>query len=79
VLFRSLPRIRELIRTASQQILRDANGELDIIHAYCRMVPAILVQEYFGLEDVNKDDLIEWSFWNQYDVFHNQPFDLNSP
>jgi cytochrome P450 len=74
-----LPRIRELIRNSSQHILRGAKGELDIIHDYCRMVPATLVQDYFGLEDVSKDDLIEWSFWNQYDVFHNQPFDLNSP
>lgn len=74
-----LPRIRALISTVTQEILQKANGELDIIHEYCRMVPATMVQEYFGLDEVNKDDLIEWSFWNQYDVFHNQPFDLNTP
>lgn len=74
-----LPRIRALISKASQEILLKANGNIDIVYNYCRMVPAILVQEYFGLNNVDKKDLIEWSFWNQYDVFHNQPFDLNSP
>ncbi len=73
-----LPRVRKLIADASAEILRDAPKEgFDIIHNYCRMVPAILVQEYFGLDGVDKDDLIRWSFWNQYDAFHNQPFDLN--
>lgn len=74
-----LPRIRALISKASQDILTKANGNIDIVNNYCRMVPAIMVQEYFGLDNVDKKDLIEWSFWNQYDVFHNQPFDLNSP
>lgn len=74
-----LPRIRALIKKASQEILSNANGNMDIVHNYCRTVPAILVQEYFGLDNVDKNDLIEWSFWNQYDVFHNHPFDLNSP
>lgn len=74
-----LPRIRAMVSATCKAILTQANGELDIVHNYCRMVPATLVQDYFGLDEVNKNDLIEWSFWNQYDVFHNQPFDLNSP
>jgi len=74
-----LPRIRALVERASKDILTNANGNIDIVYNYCRTVPAILVQEYFGLDNVDKKDLIEWSFWNQYDVFHNQPFDLNSP
>jgi cytochrome P450 len=74
-----LPRIRALVERASKDILANANGNIDIVYNYCRMVPAILVQEYFGLDNVDKKDLIEWSFWNQYDVFHNQPFDLNTP
>ncbi len=74
-----LPRIRALIAKASRDILEQADGKIDIVYNYCRMVPAIMVQEYFGLDNVDKKDLIEWSFWNQYDVFHNQPFDLNSP
>ncbi|MEK7708976.1 MAG: cytochrome P450 [Pseudomonadota bacterium] len=74
-----LPRIRSLIAQASQEILANADGNIDIVYNYCRMVPAILVQQYFGLGNVEKKDLIDWSFWNQYNTFHNQPFDLNSP
>ena len=74
-----LPRIRALVAKASSDILAEANGKIDVVYNYCRTVPAILVQEYFGLGNIDKKDLIEWSFWNQYDVFHNQPFDLNSP
>jgi cytochrome P450 len=28
------------------------------------------------LTGVDRKDLIEWSYWNQYNTFHNQPFDL---
>lgn len=73
-----LPRIRKLISETSARILNDANGEIDIVAKYTREVPAVLVQEYFGLDHVSSKDLIDWSFWNQYDAFHNQPFDLNS-
>jgi len=73
-----LPRIRELIAKASKDILDKADGEIEVVNEFCRMVPAVLVEDYFGLDGVDKKDLIEWSFWNQYDVFHNQPFDLNS-
>ncbi len=77
-----LPQVRALIRDAANGILKDAedsdgNGQIEIVNDYCRMVPAILVQDYFGLDGIDKSDLITWSFWNQYDVFHNQPFDLN--
>lgn len=77
-----LPYIRELIKEAADKILTDSEnsdgeGQIEIVNQYCRMVPAIMVQEYFGLDGIDKTDLIRWSFWNQYDVFHNQPFDLN--
>ena len=74
-----LPRIRALIEKAAKKILDKAGGSIEIVNQYCRMVPAHLVQDYFGLDGVGRDDLIEWSYWNQYDAFHNQPFDLNPP
>lgn len=74
-----LPRVRALIKEAANDILEDADDEIEIINEYCRMVPAILVQDYFGLDGIDRDKLVDWSFWNQYDVFHNQPFDLNPP
>ncbi|VUD68105.1 Putative cytochrome P450 YjiB [Thalassocella blandensis] len=73
-----LPRIRKLVSETSARILNDADGEIDIVAKYTREVPAVLVQEYFGLDRVSTKELIDWSFWNQYDAFHNQPFDLNS-
>ncbi|MCF2947121.1 cytochrome P450 [Paraglaciecola aquimarina] len=73
-----IPKVREGIRESAQKILKDANGQLEIVNHYCRMVPAIMVQEYFGLDGINRQKLLKWSFWNQYNTFHNQPFDLNS-
>ncbi|EGG94279.1 hypothetical protein IMCC1989_123 [gamma proteobacterium IMCC1989] len=73
-----LPRVREGIRKSAQKILDDANGRLDIVDNYTRMVPALMVQEYFGLDGIDPKKLLKWSFWNQYNTFHNQPFDLNS-
>ena len=74
-----IPRVRALVEKVAKKILDDAGGRIEIVNDYCRMVPAHLVQKYFGLDGVDRKELIEWSFWNQYDVFHNQPFDLNPP
>jgi cytochrome P450 len=74
-----IPRVRKLIEKTARKILDDAGGSIEIVNKYCRMVPAHLVQDYFGLDGVKRDDLIVWSYWNQYDAFHNQPFDLNPP
>ena len=73
-----VPRVRKIIQDAAKEILDDANGSIEIVNNYCRMVPAIMVQEYFGLDGIDRKKLLKWSFWNQYDTFHNQPFDLNS-
>ena len=74
-----IPRIRAMVEKTARKILDDADGSIEIVNQYCRMVPAHLVQDYFGLDGVYREDLIEWSYWNQYDAFHNQPFDLNPP
>lgn len=74
-----LPRVRKLIADSSKEILDDAKGSIEIVNNYCRMVPAIMVQDYFGLDGIDRKKLLKWSFWNQYNTFHNQPFDLNSP
>ncbi|MGJ8679072.1 cytochrome P450 [Paraglaciecola sp.] len=73
-----IPKVRAGIAKSAKEILKDANGQLDIVDNYCRMVPAIMVQEYFGLDGISPEKLLKWSFWNQYNTFHNQPFDLNS-
>lgn len=74
-----LPRVRKQIEETARKILDNAGGAIEVVNEYCRMVPAHLVQDYFGLDGVDRDELIEWSYWNQYDAFHKQPFDLNPP
>jgi cytochrome P450 len=69
-----LPAVRKMVGAIAKGILDAANGKIEAVNSYGRMVPVTLVQEYFGLKGVDRKDLIEWSYWNQYDAFHNQPF-----
>ena len=73
-----LPQVRTMVATIASGLLQSANGRIEAINDYCRMVPATLVQDYFGLTGVDRKKLIEWSYWNQADTFYNQPFDLLS-
>ncbi len=71
-----LPRIRNLVAERSKKKLDEAKGEIELVQRYARLIPTLLVQEYFGLDGVAPEKLMEWSYWNQYNTFHNQPFDL---
>ena len=73
-----LPQVRAMVAKIAKGLLDSANGHMEAVNGYCRMVPATLVQNYFGLTGVEKKDLIEWSYRNQADTFYNQPFDLMS-
>lgn len=73
-----LPDVRAMVARIGKSLLDEAQGRLDVVPGYTRMVPATLVQEYFGLTGVDRKELIEWSYWAQVDTFHNQPFDLLS-
>ena len=44
-----IPQVRENIRKSAQKILRDADGNIEIVNNYCRMVPALMVQDYLSL------------------------------
>lgn len=78
-----LPNVRKIVSETCAEIMksssRDGEGKLEAVNDYCRYVPATLVKEYFGFDEVEIKDLLRWSLWNQYDAFHNQPFDMNSP
>ena len=73
-----LPQVRAMVARISKELLDSANGQMEAVNGYCRMVPATLVQDYFGLTGSDRKDLIEWSYCNQADTFYNQPFDLIS-
>jgi cytochrome P450 len=73
--YEDLPAIRTFVGEEAGRILRDAKGTIDAPQQLTRMVPARLVQEFFGFSGSDANKLIDWSYWNQMDAFHNQPFD----
>ncbi|MGC4086757.1 MAG: cytochrome P450 [Polyangiaceae bacterium] len=73
-----LPKVRAGVASICSEILERANGKMEAAYGYCRAVPAGIVQNYFGLTGVSREKLIEWSYWAQYDTFHNQPFDART-
>lgn len=75
--FEEIPAIRQFVGEEAARILKAGNGSVDAPQQLTRMVPARLVQEFFGFTGSNANKLIEWSYWNQQDAFHNQPFDTD--
>lgn len=75
--FEQIPDIRAFVAERTAQVLKDANGAIDLPKALTRIVPVAVVQRFFGLDEHRAADLIEWSYWNQQDAFHNQPFDAS--
>ncbi len=73
-----IPRVRAMVAEIAKGLLDAAGGRIEAIDGYTRMVPARLVQDYFGLSGGSVADLKTWSYWNQVDNFYNQPFDLRS-
>ncbi|MFL0811340.1 MAG: cytochrome P450 [Agarilytica sp.] len=73
-----LPHVRNIIARNAQEVLSEANGSMEAVNAYCRGVPASLVQDYFGFDRIERKSLIDWSYWSQYNSFHNHHFNLHS-
>ena len=44
-----LPKVRQMVASACNSILTAAKGKIDAVSDYCRMVPATIVRDYFGL------------------------------
>jgi cytochrome P450 len=74
-----LPKVRKMVAGIAASILKDAGGKIDAVAGYCRLVPATIVRDYFGLIGMDRKDLMEWSHWAQVDTFYNQPFDIVTP
>jgi cytochrome P450 len=66
-----IPKIRKYIADKTAALLKQAGNTIEAVDA----VPVALVQDWFGFTDSNPKHLLDWSYWNQYDAFHNQPFD----
>lgn len=74
-----VPVIRETVGKWAADILKAAGGRIEAVGGLTRAVPCRLVQDWFGFIDSDAAKLIDWSYWNQMDAFHNQPFHLWSP
>lgn len=66
---------RSFVAEKASAFLQDAQGTIEAVNGLCRAVPVALVQERFGFDESDPKELSKWSYWNQYDAFHNQPFD----
>jgi cytochrome P450 len=75
--FEELPELRAFIGREAARILKEAGGAIDAPQKLTRMVPCRLVQERFGFTGSDASKLIDWSYWNQTDAFHNQFFDTD--
>ena len=73
-----LPHVREIIKKRANEFLDAGQGAIELVNDYGRAIPVALVQDYFGFEGIEPAQLKEWSFWIQYDSFHNHPFSLAS-
>jgi cytochrome P450 len=74
-----LPKVRRMVADICKTLLSNAGGRIDAVGEYCRMAPATIVRDYFGLIGMHRKDLMEWSYWAQVDTFYNQPFDIVTP
>jgi cytochrome P450 len=74
--YERVPAMRAFVGVRTNAILDAAGGAIDAPKALTRAVPIALVQEFFGFSGSDPDKLFDWSYWNQQDAFHNQPFDM---
>lgn len=70
-----LPDIRRFAAEEAKKILGNAGGKIEAINSLTRAVPIAVVQQFFGFDDADSQAMREWSYANQADAFHNQPFD----
>jgi cytochrome P450 len=77
--YEDLAPMREWIGEETAKRLKAAGGSIDYVRQIGRGVPAAMVEHWFGFTGADPDKLIEWSYWNQQNAFHNQPFDAPGP
>lgn len=75
--FEDIPNIRAFVGEVTEQLLTEGQGQIDLVKSVTRAVPVAVVRRFFGLGDGDPEALIDYSYWNQQDAFHNQPFDLS--
>ena len=66
--------MRDRAGAITDAALDAGGGSLDVVASIARLVPLQIVQSYFGFSAPD-DDLLRWSYANQFDQFNNLPFD----
>mgnify|MGYP003875056833 CR=1 FL=1 len=74
-----VPKMRRFVAEETARRLADARGAIDYVWHIGRGVPIALVQRFFSFADADPRRMADWSYWNQQDAFHNQPFDDTTP
>ncbi|HEY0625857.1 MAG TPA: cytochrome P450 [Allosphingosinicella sp.] len=77
--FEQVPAMRAFVGKTTNDILDAAGCSIDAPKQLTRAVPIALVQRFFGFDGSDPNKLLAWSYWNQQDAFHNQPFDIDVP
>jgi cytochrome P450 len=71
-----IPAMRQYVAAKAVEFLGAARGSMEVVTGLTRAVPIALAQDWFGFAGASAHDMFEWSYWNQQDAFHNQPFDM---
>jgi cytochrome P450 len=74
-----VPAMRAFVGEEVRRRIDEAGDQIDFVRQIGRGVPVALVQHFFGFRNADPDKLIDWSYWNQQDAFHNQAFDAPGP
>jgi cytochrome P450 len=69
-----IPRLRGLLGTWAAEALDASPERIEVVRHLSRGVPARLVVEYFGFRGPDTETILRWSYWCQYDNFHNHGF-----
>jgi cytochrome P450 len=56
---------------ARREIERAAGPAFDVVEHLSRKVPVLVTGAYFGFPGPDLETMLRWSYWTQYDMFHN--------
>jgi cytochrome P450 len=66
-----LERIRTMVGTATNELLPETGGELDVVKVLSRPIPVRVCGDYFGFPGPNLESMLRWSKATQSDYFKN--------
>jgi cytochrome P450 len=58
-------------KLARDEITRARGASFDVVENLSRKVPVLVTGGYFGFPGPDMETMLHWSYWTQYDMFHN--------